>query len=582
MNRFPWWKYGCIWLVLGAGVAGCADAPATDDVNLPTWESYLAAATRDYEGQPAYVVDGDIAVTREELRTLYDELVAERERERAGLGIVASPSTVNVVNGADDIWTKARARDLTYCVSDTFGMLKARAVREMAIATRDWEQHGNFNFRYVPAHDAACSNVNTAIVFSVRPSTVSGACAFFPSGGGGCVPRTLSMNFSSFPIGNATSQGVFRHEVGHILGLRHEHLRVPNTSCSEDSPSRAVTPYDSASVMHYPWCPGATHPGDLRITPRDAAGITQLYGPPKPNLDADMLWRHDNGQVAIWFIDDRGVITGEAHPGGQDPGGGWAIKGTGDFDGNGHADILWRHTSGQTAIWFMIDGAVVGQAYPGGTDPGLTWTIQNVGDFDADGRADILWRHVGGQVAIWFRGDSTRAAYPGYNNVPAPVDTAWQIKAVGDFDGNRRSDIVWRHTNGQVAIWFMDGAVRVGERAPGGQDPSAFWNIQAVGDFDGNSRDDILWRDANGLLAIWFGGEQTPDIPSHQNSGGPFDLSWRVAGVGDFNHDRRADIAWRHTDGTVGIWFMDGAAFVRDSYPRVAPSEWQLKGLLHE
>jgi hypothetical protein len=31
----------------------------------------------------------------------------------------------------------------------------------------------------------------------------------------------------------------------------------------------------------------------------------------------------------------------------------WSIAGTGDFDGDGKTDLLWRDTLGNTAIWFM-------------------------------------------------------------------------------------------------------------------------------------------------------------------------------------------------------------------------------------
>jgi hypothetical protein len=37
---------------------------------------------------------------------------------------------------------------------------------------------------------------------------------------------------------------------------------------------------------------------------------------------------------------------------------GWNIVGTGDFNGNGEADVLWRDDSGGVAIW-MMDGATV-------------------------------------------------------------------------------------------------------------------------------------------------------------------------------------------------------------------------------
>src|SRR5262249_17849682 len=197
------------------------------------------------------------------------------------------------------------------------------------------------------------------------------------------------------------------------------------------------------------------------------------------------------------------------------------------------------------------------------------WKIQTIADFDGDGHADILWRDVNGQLAIWFRGDINMAAYPGYYNYPWPVDNSWLVQGAGDFDGDGKADILWRNTNGQVAIWNMDGGVRIGESYPGGQDPRQWWRIQAIGGFDGNRRADILWRGGDGRLAIWFGGQFGFDAPNYQNSPpGPGDLAWQIQAVGDFDHDGRDDILWRHTNGQLGIWLMNGVRFVGDVYPR--------------
>jgi hypothetical protein len=39
------------------------------------------------------------------------------------------------------------------------------------------------------------------------------------------------------------------------------------------------------------------------------------------------------------------------------------------------------------------------------------------------------------------------------------TDLKWSIAGVGDFDGDGRSDILWRHdATGQNLIWFMNGA----------------------------------------------------------------------------------------------------------------------------
>ena len=81
--------------------------------------------------------------------------------------------------------------------------------------------------------------------------------------------------------------GVLRHELGHILGFRHEHIRPEAAApeCSENPNWRALTTYDSASVMHYIYCNG-TGSGSLALTPRDLEGLYLEYGT-LPTADVD-------------------------------------------------------------------------------------------------------------------------------------------------------------------------------------------------------------------------------------------------------------------------------------------------------
>lgn len=75
--------------------------------------------------------------------------------------------------------------------------------------------------------------------------------------------------------------GVLRHELGHVIGLRHEHIRSgAPPECPDESTVNTFpfTAYDPKSVMHY-FC-GGVGTRDLAISDLDKAGIQKLYGPP--------------------------------------------------------------------------------------------------------------------------------------------------------------------------------------------------------------------------------------------------------------------------------------------------------------
>ena len=100
--------------------------------------------------------------------------------------------------------------------------------------------------------------------------------AFFPS-----TPkhgRNILVNAKSLQsIGSWTPTNILGHELGHSLGFRHEHTRPEAGTCFEDNNWRALTPYDSASIMHYPQCNGTS--SNLSMTNTDRQGVAALYGP---------------------------------------------------------------------------------------------------------------------------------------------------------------------------------------------------------------------------------------------------------------------------------------------------------------
>src|SRR2546422_4599246 len=66
----------------------------------------------------------------------------------------------------------------------------------------------------------------------------------------------------------------------------------------------------------------------------------------------------------------------------------WQIVGTGDFDGDGLADIVFRHTSGAVAIWLMDGCEIVDVGVPAAPRPSSR--IVCTRGFDWDGLSYIV------------------------------------------------------------------------------------------------------------------------------------------------------------------------------------------------
>jgi hypothetical protein len=59
------------------------------------------------------------------------------------------------------------------------------------------------------------------------------------------------------------------------------------------------------------------------------------------------------------------------------------------------------------------------------------------------------------------------------------IPTSWNVALTGDFNGDGKSDILWRNTNGDTSIWCMNGTT-VFSTPDMGAVPTR-WLIQAAG-----------------------------------------------------------------------------------------------------
>jgi Ca2+-binding RTX toxin-like protein len=85
------------------------------------------------------------------------------------------------------------------------------------------------------------------------------------------------------------------------------------------------------------------------------------------------------------------------------------------------------------------------------------------------------------------------------------VPTNWNvIDAHGDYNGDGKSDILWRNSDdGMVALWQMNGT-QIGAGAVLSTVPTDWNVIDAHGDYNGDGKSDILWRNSDdGMVALW-------------------------------------------------------------------------------
>ena len=204
----------------------------------------------------------------------------------------------------------------------------------------------------------------------------------------------------------------------------------------------------------------------------------------------------------------------------------WKIVGTSDFNADGRTDLLWQHDQGWVAIWFMDGERQIAGSLGhgksrcriggGGSSPpamstatgcrifcGSTPTVacclvmdgwRYLGrrdrlsercelascwraDVNGDRRLDLVWHHaVRGDVAVWFMAD--KVLLDGVQ-VNSSTDTNWHIVAVSDLDRDGAPDLIWQNVStGELAAWMLDGAlVRFGVLLNPAVVPDTNWKI---------------------------------------------------------------------------------------------------------
>jgi hypothetical protein len=262
---------------------------------------------------------------------------------------------------------------------------------------------------------------------------------------------------------------------------------------------------------------------------------------------------------------------------------------TGDLDANGVSDFLWRNDYDGSLMAITLDasdGTSALTTVTGGSKDMHT-QIYGFADFTGDGSADLLWRNLNtGKLTVWSMGGAVVQSTATLSSVDLPSYTL--IKAVGDFDGNGKADILFQDADSMVTRTWFDtswAAFDANALPLNSPSPSTSDNSETIGtgDFDGDGRADVLWHDlTNDTYRIWrFTGTNYRTISSTSIISSPSTTGIsRVIGIVDVDRNGTADLIALDSSGANVVWLKmtSGVPGAKQTILATPSAEWRFSG----
>jgi hypothetical protein len=593
--------------LLVASLTGCVAAPADGGVtteeavadNHLTFEEFEARTPRNPDG--AYMVEVDLRIWGiEALRDYFENHMAIPGALKVdtcvftGMNADESSRYCKSDSEADNVWSSTDKLALTYCVSKSFGSKYDSAVTYMAEAAIAWERSANVMFTHRADQDGNCTDSNSNVKFNVVPASGVGyyASAFFPNYTRQYRDLEISLDSDGFWNMNCYSkEGALTHELGHVLGFRHEHVDLGCTGNETSSHTRDLTTYDVDSVMHYAQCAGKGC-SDQSISSKDKTGAQSLYG--TPGILSKYRWLTKSGayqstgkwtagdfnndgkdDVAVAFSDNGNYSvdvyksTGSSFAysrfitkaGGYQSEGQWLA---GDFNNDGKADLAVTFEDGSSGK-YSIDAYI-------STGSGFTkqrWSTKVgsyqsegkwvAGDFDNDGDDDLAVAFEDGSTGKYsinaFLSNGSSFSYSRWLTQSGTYQSEGKWVS-GDFNGDGKVDMAVAFDDGGSGWYSVNAYLSSGSSfgynrwltKSGAYKSSAKW---VGGDFDGDARADLgkAFEDGNDISI---------DVQKSTGYGyftqqrwGTQNGTWQSTGsfvAGDFDGDGTDEIAMAWSD----------------------------------
>jgi hypothetical protein len=174
-------------------------------------------------------------------------------------------------------------------------------------------------------------------------------------------------------------------------------------------------------------------------------------------LDRLVYWTTGaNGQITDggYFTSAAAPVTGQATGAANS----WNVKSVADFTGDGKVDVLWQNTQGVVVLW-NLDGTVVNLTGGSKVLPSMptSFALAGTGDFNGDGIKDVVWRDNAANITRFWTFNNTGTPTQTADNSAIVANSGFQIQAIADINGDGRSDILWRDlVTDRSVLWNLD------------------------------------------------------------------------------------------------------------------------------
>ena len=84
------------------------------------------------------------------------------------------------------------------------------------------------------------------------------------------------------------------------------------------------------------------------------------------------------------------------------------------------------------------------------------WRVVGAADLTFTGNTDLIFQHTDGTLAAWYM-DGTNLVRAALLNPAVPAEDGWRVAGTLDLNKDGKTDLLFQHDDGRVAVWLMDG-----------------------------------------------------------------------------------------------------------------------------